>query len=432
MAPERATTADRLTDEAAAEVMRLLRGADSVELKATIPGDAHRATIRGLPLDPVEAQPRQVFFFDTPDLALDAAGLVVRARRIQGGRGDTVVKLRPAAPDELSAEVRRSAGFNVEVDVLPGGFVCSASFKGKATGQEVRDVLDGRTPLRKLFSKEQRAWYTQQAPAGVSLDDLVPLGPTFVLKTSFPVRTGGPSGAQERSLVAEMWLYPDGSRILELSTKCRPTEAFQVGMEVRTYLSGLGVPITGGQQTKTRAALDFYRAELAAQPDARGSIRDRDRRWKARSGRPEALGQEPVPQAAVADKDPSLAQQLHDGPHDTGAREDDLCSFRLQPDDRTPGRSVACAVELDLTVDLGKLQHGTLDALRIVRFQPELDGGEVRHRPAHPHERVRRGSAVDPGEPSGDVQQRFGHGLRRRLTIQPEALGVARRARRPG
>ena len=64
----------------------LMLGANSVELKVTVPVAAHRATIQGLPLDPVEAQPRQVFFFDTPDLALYNAGVVVRARRIQGGR----------------------------------------------------------------------------------------------------------------------------------------------------------------------------------------------------------------------------------------------------------------------------------------------------------------------------------------------------------
>ena len=133
----------RLSDADVRNVMELLKSADSVELKATVPVGDHRATIAGLPLDPVEAQPRQVFFFDTPELALDAAGLVVRARRIQGGRGDTVVKLRPVVPEDLPAEMRRSGGFNVEVDVLPGGFVCSASFKGKATGQEVRDAVGG-------------------------------------------------------------------------------------------------------------------------------------------------------------------------------------------------------------------------------------------------------------------------------------------------
>jgi hypothetical protein len=254
----------RMSDADVTQIMGLLKGADSVELKLTIPVGAQRATITGLPLDPVEAQPRQVFFFDTPDLALDAAGVVVRARRIQGGRGDTVVKLRPVQPENLSTELRRSAAFNVEVDVMPGGHVCSASFKGKSSGQEIRDAVAGAIPLRKIFSKEQRAFYAQHAPAGIELDALVPLGPTFILKAVFSADVSGTPGMPPRSMVAEMWLYPDGSRILELSTKCRPPEAFQVAAETRAYLVGLGVNISGGQQTKTRAALDFYRAEAQA------------------------------------------------------------------------------------------------------------------------------------------------------------------------
>ena len=76
--------ARRLSDADLAKVLELIKDADSVELKLTVPTRAQRATIRGLPLDPVEAQPRQVFFFDTPDLALNKAGVIVRARRIQG------------------------------------------------------------------------------------------------------------------------------------------------------------------------------------------------------------------------------------------------------------------------------------------------------------------------------------------------------------
>ena len=37
-----------------------------------------------LGLDPIAAQIRQVYFFETPDLALDRAGVVVRARRSAG------------------------------------------------------------------------------------------------------------------------------------------------------------------------------------------------------------------------------------------------------------------------------------------------------------------------------------------------------------
>ena len=63
-------------------------------------------------------------------------------------------------------------------------------------------------------------------------------------------------------MVAEAWFYPDGSRILELSTKCAPSEAFQVAAETKAYLAGHGVDLTGEQQTKTATALKFFSAEL--------------------------------------------------------------------------------------------------------------------------------------------------------------------------
>jgi hypothetical protein len=257
--------ANRLSDAQVLEVMELLKGSDSVELKVTIASSEHRATIRGLPLDPVEAQPRQVFFFDTPDLALNAAGVVVRARRIQGGAGDTVIKLRPVTPSDLPAELRQNSSFNVEVDLIPGGYVCSASFKGRSSGHEIRDAVGGELPIRKLFSKDQRAFYEAHAPAGIELDGLQPLGPTFILKAQFvPERLG-------RRVVAEMWLYQDGSRVLELSTKCRPNETFQVAAEARAYLVAQGVTIGAEQQTKTKSALEFFKAQLAAGPAAGGA-----------------------------------------------------------------------------------------------------------------------------------------------------------------
>ena len=68
----------------------------------------------------------------------------------------------------------------------------------------------------------------------------------------------------ERKFVAEAWLYPDGSRILELSTKCAPSEAFQVAAEGRGFLTQKGVDLTGEQQTKTKTALQFFSRELEA------------------------------------------------------------------------------------------------------------------------------------------------------------------------
>jgi hypothetical protein len=198
-----------------------------------------------------------VFFFDTPDLRLNRQGVVVRARRVQGRGDDTVVKLRPIVPDELPASVRKAKTMVVEVDAMPGGYVCSASFKGAlGPGDAVKRVAAGDRAVRKLFSKQQRAFYQTHAPVGLGLDDLTVLGPINVLKLKFT-----PEGLSRR-LVAELWLYPDGERILELSTKCLPGEGFQVAVEARAFLADRGVDLYGEQQTKTRTALEFFSRSL--------------------------------------------------------------------------------------------------------------------------------------------------------------------------
>jgi hypothetical protein len=234
------------------DLLAVLRQADGVELKLTIPEADQRPTIDALGIDPIEAQLRQVYFFDTPELALSRAGVVVRARRVQAKGEDTVVKLRPVVPSELPKRVRRSPAFTTEVDAIPGGFVCSGSMKGALPPGRVWDAVAGRSPLRKLFSKEQRAFYAEHAPDGLRLDDLSTLGPIFVLKARFRPPDLG------RKVVAEVWLYPDDSRVLELSTKCASPEAFQVAAEMRAYLDDRGVEISSEQETKTRRALEFF------------------------------------------------------------------------------------------------------------------------------------------------------------------------------
>lgn len=256
--PAQPALAKPFTGEELIELFRLVKGATSVELKLSVPLAGQRATIRSIGLDPVEAQPRQAFFFDTPDLALNKAGVVVRARRIQGGDADTVVKLRPVDPSAIDPDLRRSAAFKIEVDAMPGGYVCSASFKGVCTGQEVLDVTTGALPLRKLFSREQRAFYDAHAPAGITMNSLVILGPTFLLKAKHQPK----AKEFDRPVILEMWLYPDGSRILEVSTKCLPKEAFQVAADFKEYLGGHGIVLGADQSAKTKSSLEFFSARL--------------------------------------------------------------------------------------------------------------------------------------------------------------------------
>jgi hypothetical protein len=246
-----------LTAEQLLELFDLLKGADSAELKLTVPEGQTNATVRALGMDPLDARMRQVFFFDTPDLTLNDAGVVVRARRIQDSAADTVVKLRPVVPEEIPADLRMDASFGVEVDAIPGGFVCSASLKGASTNAEVWEVAERRRPIRKIFSKAQRAYFKAHAPEGVTLDDVSVLGPVNALKLKFKPKD------LDLKMAVELWFYPNGSRILELSTKCAPGETFDVAARARAYLSDRGVDLTAEQQTKTKSALQYFSKLLA-------------------------------------------------------------------------------------------------------------------------------------------------------------------------
>jgi len=145
---------------------------------------------------------------------------------------------------------------------MPGGFVCSGSMKRALGPTAVKEGVAGKRPLRKLFSKEQRALYSSHAPERLDLDALSILGPVFVLKLKF-----SPEG-YDRKLVAELWLYPDNSMVLELSTKCAPGEAFQVAAETRAFLLERGVDLSGDQETKTKKALKFFPKRLADEATA--------------------------------------------------------------------------------------------------------------------------------------------------------------------
>ncbi len=240
-----------LNDEKMAEVLSLLEHADKVELKVMVPDRDRHSAIAALDIEVLEAEIRQVIFFDTPSLKLNRSGVVVRARRSRSG-GDTVIKLRPFVPSEFPGKLRRSSGFSVELDAMPGTFVCSASLKGKADNSAIKQVVRGEQPVRSLFSSEQRALYKKHAPANLDLDSLMPLGPINLLRLKF-----SPQGFK-RQLVAEAWFYPDGTRILELSTKCAPEEAFHFLAETRTFLKRRGINLTSDQETKTRKALEYF------------------------------------------------------------------------------------------------------------------------------------------------------------------------------
>ena len=95
-----------------------------------MPDADRRATVKALEIDPLGARLRQIVFFDTPDLQLDHHGVVVRARRTQASGDDPSSSSVRWCPPSSRASLRKEDDFKVEVDAMPGGFVCSGSYKG--------------------------------------------------------------------------------------------------------------------------------------------------------------------------------------------------------------------------------------------------------------------------------------------------------------
>lgn len=245
-----------LTDALLEEVLALADRTDSVELTLCLPDPDRHVAVRSLDIDVLDAAIRQVYFFDTPDLQCNGAGVAVRARRLQGRGDDSMIKLRPVVPDDLPPELRRSRDLVVEIDVLPQAFVCSASLQNAQPDGAVREVLHGTGGIRTLFSKDQLAFFREHAPAGITINDLSPLGPITVLEVTYR------PDELVRPFVAELWMYPDGTRILELSTTCPPAAVRQVAADTRAYLAGCGVHLSEEQQARTTAALELFSAEL--------------------------------------------------------------------------------------------------------------------------------------------------------------------------
>jgi len=263
-APKGAKVVQSMPPKDLKKLLHLVRNAKSIEIKVSVPMAAHQRTVLGMGIDPVEAQVRHVYFFDTADHALNKAGLIVRARRIQGGTADTVVKVRPVDPAAIDAELKRSDAFKVEVDAMPDGkFVCSASYKGVATGEEVLEVTNGTQTIRSLFSKEQRAFYDAHAPKDIPMNSLLIQGPILTLRGKHRPKEF------KRGVTVELWLWQDGKHILELSTKSAPAEAFQAGVEFREYLEAHGVDLGTKQETKTRTAMDKFKAKAKRKPRRR-------------------------------------------------------------------------------------------------------------------------------------------------------------------
>jgi hypothetical protein len=227
-------------------------GVDDVEIKVTVSEKKEAAAEKAFELHRKKGEERRIFFFDTSRLALFEKGLVLRAREVAGEKDDSTVKVRPVDPGKIPAKYRGLAGFKIEADGVGERMIRSASLTVAQRRREIDEAHRGKRPIAKLFSSEQEDFISELSPVAVDFGALVVLGP--VEATRWKVRHPG----LPFEITAENWLLPDRRDLLEVSIKVPNAQAAAATAAFSGFLVELGLKPEGGQQTKTRAVLDFF------------------------------------------------------------------------------------------------------------------------------------------------------------------------------
>jgi hypothetical protein len=223
---------------------------DRVELKIQLAPDGltEAGVAEVLGLRAVAERSREVYYLDSSDLALHRKGFVTRARLSSPGRADLVCKLRRRRARRLPGRVRRLPRLSIELDALPDQTIWCVSVKHTVDASALRDAIRRRQTWAELCSPEQMLFLRSLADGPMRIDDFILFGPVSVRKLTGRVPGLG-------CLAVECWSYPDGRRLLELSTKCSPGRVHRTAADIRGLLAAGAVPLSPTQGTKTDTTL---------------------------------------------------------------------------------------------------------------------------------------------------------------------------------
>jgi hypothetical protein len=223
------------------------------ELKATIdPAHIRRARSR-LSLLNAQSETRRIWFYDTPSLELFEAGVIVRAREIDGDDDDSTIKLRPFERADLAPEFAALDDMKCELDRDIDSETWSCSLKGDLDEGQIDGVGAGDHQIRTLFDSHQEGLFAAYG-AGTTWWDVQPLGP-------IPARVWTIRSAEvPEKVTAELWYMPDGTQVLEFSMKV-PVNDADAGMNaLLDFIAGRGLGLSTAQESKTRRALESFTA----------------------------------------------------------------------------------------------------------------------------------------------------------------------------
>jgi hypothetical protein len=219
------------------------------ELKVVIDSAQIRRARSRLSLLNAQSETRRIWFYDSPTLALFDAGVILRAREIDGDEDDSTVKLRPFEMSQLATRFRTLDDLKCEIDRDPDSESTACSLKSEVGEQHIADVGDHLRQVRGLFSAEQEDLLATHGP-GLTPTDCERLGP--IAARVWTIETD----ALPKKLTAELWYMPDGGQVLELSMKVDAAKADEGMDDLLEFVDDRGLDLDAVQGSKTKRALD--------------------------------------------------------------------------------------------------------------------------------------------------------------------------------
>ena len=140
----------------------------TVEMKITARARDEDEVLEALERADIKPEAREIYFFDTTELTLFDAGIVLRARLVHNGADDSTVKLRPVDPKLIGKRWMHNPQLEFEVDAVGDNYVSSAKLSADQDRGEIDGVVRGGQSIRSLFSGDQEEFLADHAPGGTA------------------------------------------------------------------------------------------------------------------------------------------------------------------------------------------------------------------------------------------------------------------------
>ncbi|MGQ0573475.1 MAG: hypothetical protein ACT4RN_04630 [Pseudonocardia sp.] len=186
-----------------------------------------------------------MYLLDTPTLDLVRAGVEIRLRRRARGRYDLSVCARRSGTARSRVTV---PGVRVELDVVPGALWQDIEVRREVDSAAAAEVIAGAAASRSLLTATQHSWARCGGNSVVGDHQLRQLrvhGPLMVNR----VKVGAARLGLRRADL-ELFRYPSGRELLELSTRCWPRDVCTTASAFEQLLDERDVAIAREHRTK--------------------------------------------------------------------------------------------------------------------------------------------------------------------------------------